>query len=121
MLEILRERYLHEDNKELNEHCIRGVLATAYAGTVIFSPIADILVYKYIAGVDTTSGVLDAFLVAMIIYPEVQQAAQQEIDGLLHGRRLPSMADRPNLPYLNALVLELLRYAICCIYRRFEI
>ena len=48
----------------------------------------------------------------MTLNPAIQRRAQAEIDGLL-GRswqRLPSFADRPHLPYVNAIVLEVLRW-----------
>lgn len=46
----------------------------------------------------------------MILFPEVQQKAQEEIDRVVGTGRLPEVADRPNLPYLNAMVKEVLRW-----------
>lgn len=47
----------------------------------------------------------------MVLYPEVQRKAQEEIDGLLGRKRLPTLADRASMPYTEALVTELLRWA----------
>jgi cytochrome P450 len=43
-------------------------------------------------------------------YPEVQKRAQAEIDRVVGRDRLPTMFDRPNLPYIEALILETLRW-----------
>jgi cytochrome P450 len=45
----------------------------------------------------------------MTLHPEVQQKAQAEIDALTNGTRLPTLADRHLLPYVDALVKEVLR------------
>ena len=46
----------------------------------------------------------------MALYPEVQKKAQMEIDRVVGMDRLPSFADRPNLPYVDAVVKEVLRW-----------
>ena len=51
-----------------------------------------------------------AFFLAMALYPEVQKKAQQELDAVVGGERLPDFSDRQSLPYINALVKELLRW-----------
>lgn len=44
----------------------------------------------------------------MTLFPEVQRKAQEEIDQVLGGR-LPAVADRGKLPYVDAIVKEVLR------------
>jgi hypothetical protein len=51
-----------------------------------------------------------SFFLAMTLYPDVQARAQAEIDSVIGPSRLPKFADRANLPYVNALVLEVLRW-----------
>lgn len=46
----------------------------------------------------------------MVLYPEVAARAQAEIDVVVGSDRLPSFTDRKNLPYVNALVLEVCRW-----------
>ena len=41
--------------------------------------------------------------------PEVQARAQAELDAVVGTDRLPTMADRSSLPYVNALAIEVLR------------
>jgi hypothetical protein len=45
----------------------------------------------------------------MAKYPEIQTKAQEEIDRVIGNSRLPSMSDQANLPYVNALISEILR------------
>jgi len=46
----------------------------------------------------------------MALYPEVAAAAQAEIDSVIGPDRLPSFVDRDDLPYVNAVVLEVMRW-----------
>jgi cytochrome P450 len=46
---------------------------------------------------------------AMALYPQVQKKAQAELDRVLDGR-LPEFNDRPNLPYINAMIKESARW-----------
>ena len=45
-----------------------------------------------------------------MVYPEVQRKAQAEIDRVIGSDRFPTTADQPNLPYIDALVKEVLRW-----------
>ncbi|KAK0222302.1 cytochrome P450 [Armillaria fumosa] len=64
----------------------------------------------YAAGADTTVAVLDTFFVLMMLYPDVQRKAQAELDSVLGGERLPTFDDQEDLPYINALCKELVRF-----------
>jgi cytochrome P450 len=46
----------------------------------------------------------------MIAFPEVQHRAQAEIDAIVGRDRLPTFADTPRLPYVQAIIREILRY-----------
>lgn len=46
----------------------------------------------------------------MTRYPSVQRKAQQEIDALTDQSRLPTLSDRARLPYVEALLQEVLRW-----------
>ena len=52
---------------------------------------------------------LSLFL-CMSLYPEAQKRAQAELDTVVGRDRLPTLADRPNLPYVEALVSEVMRW-----------
>lgn len=44
------------------------------------------------------------------MHPAVQIKAQEELDQLLKGTRLPELEDRQLLPYCQALLMETLRW-----------
>jgi cytochrome P450 len=46
----------------------------------------------------------------MCNYPEVQARAQAELDAVVGTDRLPDFNDQPNLPYVNAILKEVLRW-----------
>ncbi|PYI11227.1 flavonoid 3-hydroxylase [Aspergillus sclerotiicarbonarius CBS 121057] len=64
----------------------------------------------YGGGADTTVSALSCFFIAMALYPEVQKKAQEEIDRVVGTSRLPDFHDRENLPYINAVLQETLRW-----------
>jgi cytochrome P450 len=63
----------------------------------------------YEAGSDTTSATLIGFVQAMLLHPEVQTAAREELDRVC-GTRLPSIDDEPDLPYIRCCIKESLRW-----------
>jgi hypothetical protein len=48
----------------------------------------------------------------MVLYPEVQARAQEEIDFVIGKNlgRLPGWDDRPSMPYVDAVIRETLRW-----------
>lgn len=65
----------------------------------------------YVGGSETTVTALTSFILAMTMFPEVQRKAQDEIDSLVSNERLPHLADRARLPYIEALVKEVFRWS----------
>jgi cytochrome P450 len=62
-------------------------------------------------GVDTTSSTMISCIQAMCAFPEIQRKAQQEIDAVVGDNRSPTWEDADkNLPYMAALVQEVLRW-----------
>lgn len=57
-----------------------------------------------------TSSALQSFFLAMTLYPEVQRRAQAELDAVVGKDRLPEFQDRDDLPYVNALCSEVVRW-----------
>ncbi|THG93114.1 hypothetical protein EW026_g8029, partial [Hermanssonia centrifuga] len=100
---------LNEDGKV--EHCLTAKLIenegkygldrkeTAWLAGVMFA-----------AGAETTAGTLCTFILAMTLHPDVQRRAHAELDSIVGRDRAPSFEDKQNLPYIDAVVKEVLRW-----------
>jgi len=64
----------------------------------------------YGAGADTTVSALGTFILAMLANPDAQRKAQAEIDSVVGTGQLPDFADEEALPYVSAIVKEVLRW-----------
>ncbi|KZT03623.1 cytochrome P450 [Laetiporus sulphureus 93-53] len=64
----------------------------------------------YASSIDTMLTTVDHFILAMILHPEKLVKAQEEMDRVVGSGRLPTFADRPSLPYLEAIMNESLRW-----------
>lgn len=49
-------------------------------------------------------------MLAMVLYPKVLKRGQEEIDNVVGRERLPNYEDQSNLPYVDAIVKEVLRW-----------
>ncbi|KAH9963101.1 cytochrome P450 [Lactifluus volemus] len=65
----------------------------------------------YLAGIDTSTAGLQSFVLAMVLYPEIQRRAQEEIDSVLGPDHLPDFGDEDALPYVKAVFHEVLRWS----------
>ena len=63
------------------------------------------------AGLETTSTCILWALAYLVRNPKVQQRIHQELDDVIGRERLPDLGDKPNLPYLDATIMEVLRYS----------
>ncbi|EJU01337.1 cytochrome P450 [Dacryopinax primogenitus] len=61
------------------------------------------------AGEETTATVLFYFVQAMLLYPETCKKGQEEIDRVC-GNRIPRFSDSDQLPYVGAMVKEVVRW-----------
>ncbi|KAK0497945.1 cytochrome P450 [Armillaria luteobubalina] len=85
-----------EENAECSsekEEILRNVLASSYA-----------------AGSDTTVSSLTTFILAMTQNPNIQKKAQEAIDEVIGCDRLPEFSDYKSVPYINAILKEVLRW-----------
>lgn len=48
----------------------------------------------------------------MLLKPGIQAKAQREIDSIVGTERLPTLADKESLPYVNCVVHESLRWSV---------
>uniref|UniRef100_A0A8B9QKE0 Cytochrome P450 2J6 n=1 Tax=Apteryx owenii TaxID=8824 RepID=A0A8B9QKE0_APTOW len=81
--------------------------ASTFRETNMVQVITDL----FIAGSDTTTITLCWALLYMMMYPEVQERAQEELDAVIGPSRAIEYKDRAILPYTNAVLHEILRYS----------
>uniref|UniRef100_A0A8C5WLH5 Cytochrome P450 n=1 Tax=Leptobrachium leishanense TaxID=445787 RepID=A0A8C5WLH5_9ANUR len=65
----------------------------------------------FIAGTETTASTIRWALRFMLLYPEIQSKVQDEIDSVLGSEKCPSLEDRVRLPYTDAVLHEVQRFA----------
>ncbi|KDQ34242.1 hypothetical protein PLEOSDRAFT_1100168 [Pleurotus ostreatus PC15] len=69
----------------------------------------DVASIAYLGGSETSHLALKTFFAAMLLYPDVQRRGQQELDAHV-GSQLPTFDDLPHMPYIHAIMLEVLRW-----------
>jgi cytochrome P450 len=50
-----------------------------------------------------------SFVVAILLRPEIEKMAQEELDTVIGRERLPTLEDRPRLPFVDAVCKEVTR------------
>jgi len=91
---------------------MKGALATALAGSIhtVSRLMTLILPAGQLNAFGKTAATLTVFMLAMTLYPECAVKAQQEIDKMMGSDRLPTLKDRPYLPYVEGVLQETFRY-----------
>lgn len=56
-----------------------------------------------------TVSALGTFFLVMLLNPGVQKKAQDELDRVVGNDRLPAFEDESSLPYISAVVKEIMR------------
>ncbi|TFK50806.1 cytochrome P450 [Heliocybe sulcata] len=84
-------RAAESERPEEEEDTAKNAMAVAYGGQITLSA-------------------TQVFILAMAMHPDIRKRAQAEIDSVVGTDRFPDFPDRPNLPYLNAIIKETLRW-----------
>ena len=99
------------NNHPKYKKALRNISITAYAAG--FETVSTMLVNagdNAQEGDGQTVATIEIFIIAMLLYPQIQSRAQSELDRIVGQRRLPEITDRPDLPYIYALCQEVLRW-----------
>ncbi|KAF7188531.1 Multifunctional cytochrome P450 monooxygenase, partial [Pseudocercospora fuligena] len=103
----------HEMEKGANEPSFLSVVHEQ-AGEKLSAEEQDIATYSahslYGGASDTTVSTLSTFFLMMVLHPEIQRKAQAEVDSSVGTARLPGIEHRDRLPYLQAIIKEVLRF-----------
>ncbi|KAL0060236.1 hypothetical protein AAF712_012991 [Marasmius tenuissimus] len=103
------------DNDEIGIECFAARLWDEVRGKtdVDLEELAYLPGSAFEAGTDTSTGLMQWFVMAMLLYPETMRKAQSELDSVLgaDGETMPGFVHFPRLPYCCALVKEVMRWA----------
>ena len=94
---------------DIGDSIVKRVASSLYAGGADTVGQFPSLFIHLLTTLQTVSS-LATFYLAMACYPEVLKRAQEELDRVVGQDRLPSLSDRANLPYIEALVKETFRW-----------
>ncbi|XP_047222673.1 cytochrome P450 2U1 isoform X1 [Girardinichthys multiradiatus] len=105
---------LDPDNpRDLTDMYLMEMLTQQAAGEEGSSFTEDYLFYiigdLFIAGTDTTTNSVLWVLLYMVLYPDIQDQVQAEIDTVVGRQRPPSLTDRGRLPFTEAAIMEVQR------------
>ncbi|NXE37746.1 CP2J6 protein, partial [Ptilorrhoa leucosticta] len=85
----------------------KGDAEATYDEVNLIQSIADL----FIAGIETTATTLLWALLYMVIYPDIQEKVQKELDAVVGRSHVFCYEDRKKLPYTNAVIHEIQRYS----------
>ncbi|KAI0120265.1 cytochrome P450 2C31 [Hypoxylon sp. NC0597] len=89
---------------------LRDSILKDYSGTE--EQAMYLAIFAVTAGADNPRMTINAWVMACLAYPAAMQRARDELEGICgnDAHRLPSLSDLPNLPYMCAMVKEVLRW-----------
>jgi len=64
-----------------------------------------------LSAIHQTVAALKSLFMAILLYPDIQKKAQDELDSVTGRERLPTFEDRPRLPFIDAVCKETLRWS----------
>ncbi|XP_035673491.1 cytochrome P450 2J5-like [Branchiostoma floridae] len=95
-----------EDPRDFIDYCLLQLAQQDGSGTWLKEDnVVYIIQDLFLAGMDTTAATLTWALLYMILYPDIQQKVQSELDSVL-GATKPSLAHRDQLPFTTATIME---------------
>ncbi|XP_030850604.1 cytochrome P450 2U1-like [Strongylocentrotus purpuratus] len=97
---------LHKKQQEKVENNGEDMAPTGFNHQQMLHFIADV----FAAGTDTTASTLKWSLIHLMKFEDEQRKIQEELDHVIGRDRMPSLEDKPNLPYTQAFLAESLRY-----------
>lgn len=96
----LIDAYLHE---------VKAHESQGEASSFTEEQLAMVCLDLFVAGAYTTSNTLNFILMMLVLHPDVQTKCFKDIYNNVEKGRLPSLTDRQKLPYVEAVIMEVMR------------
>ncbi|CAH1780870.1 unnamed protein product, partial [Owenia fusiformis] len=98
-----------------SNHSVMGVFIKAQRDPLTPHQISDSNIIEVSgnligAGLTTTKGTISGFFLLLMNHPDIQVKLQEEVDKVVGKDRNPSVDDKDDMPYLQATLIEVLRY-----------
>lgn len=118
MQKMIKEHYktfekghIRDITDSLIEHCQDKRLDENANVQLSDDKITAIVLDLFGAGFDTVTSVISWSLMYLVTNPAIQRKIQEELDTVIGRERWPRLSDRPQLPYLEAFILETFRHS----------
>jgi hypothetical protein len=96
--------FMEQKYKEMGVSELQG----AYVAGTMIEVTSNYIILTSQAGSDTTSMTLNSLILGLTAYPRVVKKAHEELDRVVGTSRMPTFEDAKNLPYIRAIVKEVI-------------
>ncbi|NWR40510.1 CP2J2 protein, partial [Tachuris rubrigastra] len=110
-LESHREKRKPDENQDFIDYYLAEIDKVNADATYDEENLIQTIFDLFIAGTETTATTLGWALLFMVVYPDIQEKVQKELDAVLGSSHVFCYEDRKKLPYTNAVVHEIQRYS----------
>ncbi|XP_066198831.1 cytochrome P450 1A1 isoform X1 [Saccopteryx leptura] len=118
MQKMVKEHYktfekghIRDITDSLIEHCQDKRLDENANIQLSDDKIVNVVLDLFGAGFDTVTTAISWSLLYLVTRPHVQKKIQEELDSVIGKARRPRLSDRPQLPYMEAFILETFRHS----------
>ncbi|KAH0514267.1 Cytochrome P450 1A1 [Microtus ochrogaster] len=118
MQKLIKEHYrtfekghIRDITDSLIEHCQDKKLDENANVQLSDDKVISVVFDLFGAGFDTVTTAISWSLMYLVTNPRVQRKIQEELDTVIGRNRRPRLSDRPQLPYLEAFILETFRHS----------
>ncbi|XP_051899816.1 cytochrome P450 2B19-like isoform X2 [Pristis pectinata] len=120
-LKMCLKNIIEVKHKDMNENDIRSFIDTYFVkqkeesgNPATYFHEKNLLITTsdlFIAGMGTAATTIRWAMYIMMKYPDIQKKVQEEIDRVIGSDRSPRMEDRKHMPYTDAVIHEVQRFA----------
>ncbi|KAN0093351.1 Cytochrome P450 [Tylopilus felleus] len=107
--QMITEPFEHAEKHKAMGSNVSAVALDLLRTTKDLDDLSQLQLFKETCATSFSTSTLQWFALIMLHHPEVQEQAHAEIEAVVGPDRLPNFDDRPNLPYIEDVLLEMLR------------